>query len=162
MPSTALLATKPWVVLLAVIDLPRATLTGDPPVPAPVPERATVSGEPLLLTVSVPVRAPAAAGVKVTLTVQLAPAPRLAPQVLVCENSVEPEVMPLRVTVAVPGFRTVTVCAALVVPTFCVAKVRLVGFAVSGVGDAVVAGQTSNSETWPAGQPLLAVICTRT
>src|ERR1700733_9610996 len=153
MPSTALLATKFWVVLLAVIGLPRATLVGEPPpVPAPVPASGTVRGEPLLLTVSV------------ALTVQVAPAARLVPQVVVCANSVEPVVTPERVTAAAPGFRTVTVWAALVVPTFCVAKVRLVGVAVSGGGGGggvPVAGQTSSSEIWPAGQPLLAGIWMR-
>src|SRR3954471_7022834 len=165
MPSTALLATKFWVVLLAVIGLPRATLVGEPPpVPAPVPASGTGRGEPLVLTVSVALRAPAAAGVKVALTVQVAPAARLVPQVVVCANSVEPVVTPERVTAAAPGFRTVTGWAALVVPTFCVAKVRLVGVAVSGGGGggATVPGQTSSSEIWPAGQPLLAVIWMRT
>src|SRR5690348_5197696 len=111
MPSTALEATKPCVVLLAVIGLPRATLTAVCVLPAPVPDRGTVSGAPLFATVSVPLRAPAAAGVNVTLTLQLAPAPRLPPQLLACANSVEPVVTPLRVTAAVPGFRTVTLCA---------------------------------------------------
>src|ERR1051325_7931865 len=100
MPSTALLATKFWVVLLAVIGLPSATLIGEPvppPPPAPVPVSGTVRVEPLLLTVSVALRVPAAAGVKVTLTVQVAPAARLAPHVLVCANSVELVVTPLRV-----------------------------------------------------------------
>src|ERR1051325_2557317 len=99
MPSTALLATKFWVVLLAVIGLPRATLMGEPPPPpAPVPVSGTVRVGPLLLTVSGALRVPAAAGVKVALTVQVAPAARLAPHVLVCANSVELVVTPLRVT----------------------------------------------------------------
>jgi hypothetical protein len=51
----------------------------------PVPVRLTVCGLPLALSVMVrvPLRTPVAVGVKVTLIVQLAPAPTLAPQVLV-------------------------------------------------------------------------------
>jgi CRISPR/Cas system-associated exonuclease Cas4 (RecB family) len=51
----------------------------------PVPVKATVCGLPLALsfTVSVPVLAPVAVGVKVTLMVQVAPAATLVPQVLV-------------------------------------------------------------------------------
>ncbi len=51
-----------------------------------MPVRATVSGPfgSLLATLRVPVRVPVAVGVKVTLTVQDAPAASVAPQVLVC------------------------------------------------------------------------------
>ena len=66
-----------------------------------------------------------------------------------------------RLAAAVPVLRTVTVCVLLVVPTLCDAKPRLVGLAVSALW-ATVPGQTSNSETWPAGQPVLPVIVTRT
>jgi hypothetical protein len=52
---------------------------------SPPPLKATVCGEPLALSVivSVPVRLPAAVGVKVTEIAQFAPAATLAPQVLV-------------------------------------------------------------------------------
>jgi hypothetical protein len=51
----------------------------------PVPVRLTDCGLPLALSVMVrvPLRTPVVVGVKVTLIVQLAPAPTLAPQVLV-------------------------------------------------------------------------------
>lgn len=54
---------------------------------APVPDSETVWGlfEAESVSVKVPVRVPAAVGVKVTLTVQLAPAARLLPQLLVSE-----------------------------------------------------------------------------
>ena len=55
-------------------------------VPAvPVPDIGTACGlpPPLLLIISDAVRLPVAPGVKITLIVQLAPAPKLVPQVLV-------------------------------------------------------------------------------
>src|SRR2546423_549832 len=101
------------------------TLHDDEP---PVPESDTVCG--LLasesVSVSVPVRVPPAVGVKVTLTVQLAPAARLLPQLLLCEKS--PLVaMELNVTAPAVSLVAVTVLAALLVPTFCAANVKLVG-----------------------------------
>jgi hypothetical protein len=70
----------------------------------------------LSVIVKVPVRAPVAVGVKVTLTVQLAPVPALLPQVLVWEKS------PLAVMLemareALPVLVRVTVCAVLLFPT---------------------------------------------
>jgi hypothetical protein len=54
---------------------------------APVPESDTFCGlfEAESVKVKVPVRVPAAVGVKITLTVQLEPAARLVPQLLVSE-----------------------------------------------------------------------------
>jgi hypothetical protein len=56
---------------------------------APVPERLTVCGLPLALSVmlSEAVRLPLAEGVNLTLIVQLAPAATLAPQLLLCAKS---------------------------------------------------------------------------
>src|SRR5450432_1259936 len=56
------------------------------PTAVPVPVRLAVCGLPaaLSVTVTVPVRVPAAVGVKVTLMEQLAPAATELPQVLVC------------------------------------------------------------------------------
>ncbi len=56
---------------------------------APVPLRATLCGEPVALSVIVrlPFRVPVAVGVKVTEIVQLAPAAKLVPHVLVCAKS---------------------------------------------------------------------------
>ena len=78
------------------------------------------------VSVSVPVRVPPAVGVKVTLTVQLAPAARLLPQLLLCEKS-PLVVMELNVTAPAVSLVAVTVLAALLVPTFCDANVRVVG-----------------------------------
>ena len=95
---------------------------------APVPVSDTFCGllEAESVSVSVPVRVPPAVGVKVTLTVQLAPAARLLPQLLVCEKS-PLVVMELNVTAPAVSLVAVTVWAALLAPTFCEANVRLVG-----------------------------------
>jgi hypothetical protein len=66
--------------------------------------------------VRVPVLLPTAVGLKVTLTVQLEEAERLAPQVFVSEKS--PLMLtPLMLSVVVPVFLSVTLCALLLVPT---------------------------------------------
>jgi hypothetical protein len=95
---------------------------------SPTPVKATVCGEPLALSVivSVPVRAPTAVGVKVTETMQLAPAATLAPQVLVCAKSPEAAIE-VTANAPVPGLDRVSVWAALVVPTVADAKVRADG-----------------------------------
>src|SRR5205823_8957285 len=88
--------------------------------------------------VNVPLRVPAAVGVNVTFTVQLAPAAILAPQLLFCEKSplVAMEVMFTRL--AVP-FTTFTTCGVLLLPIFCAANVRLAGDTVNcGLLDAPV------------------------
>ena len=78
------------------------------------------------------VRVPPAWGVKVTVIVQLAPAATLAPQVLVCTKS--PAFVPVmamgEVNVRVADSSvlvSVTLCAALVVPTPWLANVKLGG-----------------------------------
>src|SRR5580692_9041700 len=76
--------------------------------------------------VNAPLRAPVCVGEKLTSTVQSFPVVSLAGQLLVCVKS------PLLVMLVIfsgvaPGLLTITTCAALVVPTFCVAKVRLSG-----------------------------------
>ena len=91
----------------------------------PVPLKATACGLPLALSVMVTLalRLPLADGVKVTLIVQVPPAARvleLLGQVLVCAKS--PALVPLKlmllmVKAALPLLASVTVCAALVVPT---------------------------------------------
>jgi hypothetical protein len=75
--------------------------------------------------VNVPVRLPAAVGVKVTETVQLAPAAMLDPQVLVSAKSPEAE-MELIASAAVPEFVSATVWAVLLDPTGSVLKFKLV------------------------------------
>ena len=82
------------------------------------------------VTVNVPLRVPVAVGVKVTLIVQLVPAARLAPQLLVCPKS--PLLVPLTAMLVMPSavpweLVRVTACAALVVPTFWLLNVSEVG-----------------------------------
>ena len=76
--------------------------------------------------VNVPVRLPVAVGLKVTETVQAAPAAMLMPQVLVCEKSPDAAIE-LKVKAAEPGLLIATACAVLVVPSVWDAKVKLVG-----------------------------------
>lgn len=97
----------------------------------PTPLRLTVwvlPATPLLLSVmvSAPVRVPLAVGVKVTLIMQLAPAARLPPQLLVWAKS--PLVAMLEmVSGPVPVLERVTFCAALAVPRFWLPKLRVPG-----------------------------------
>ena len=101
--------------------MPKLRLVGEKLIPGavvPVPVRATVCGLPVALSVTVidPLRAPPAVGVKITEMVQFAPAATEAPHVLVWLKS------PLATMLvidkgAVPVFVSVTVCAALEVPT---------------------------------------------
>jgi hypothetical protein len=93
---------------------------------APVPVREAVCGLPEALSVmlNVPVRVPVAVGVKVTLTVQLLLTARLVPQLLVCVKS-PLAVMLAMLAAAVPVFDTVTGWDALLLPSTCAAKVRL-------------------------------------
>src|SRR5258708_1482002 len=102
----------------------------------PVPLKVTICG--LLVALSSIVRfgerAPAKAGVKVTLIVQLCPAATLPPQVLVSTKSpgLAPNIVMLESSrVAFPVLLRVTPCAALVVPTFWLANTILVGFRVT-------------------------------
>jgi hypothetical protein len=95
--------------------------------PAPVPDRATACGLPVALSLilSVAVRLPTAVGRNVTLTVQLPPAARELPQVVVREKFdafVPPTVMLEIVSDAVPVFRRVSVLAGLADPTARVPK----------------------------------------
>jgi len=98
----------------------------------PVPESATVCGLPAALsaTLRFAARAPTAFGANFTLIAQLALAARLAGHVLVWVKSAAfAPVMeiPVIVSAALPVFVSVTVWAALVVPTLCDANVKVVG-----------------------------------
>jgi hypothetical protein len=105
-----------------------------PPVPpVPVPVSATVCTAALTVMVTVPVRAPATAGVKVIELLQFAPAAKIPVQVLdFCAKSPLATMLVI-VTEVVPGFEIVMSCAALVVFTACAAKVRLVGDSVKAL-----------------------------
>ena len=116
--------------------LPKARLVGErltrAAVPVPVPERLTVCGLPLALSVMVTeaVRLPLAEGMNVTLIVQLAPAATLAPQLLVCAKSLElapVSAMLVMFSVVPPLFVSVAAWALLVVPRAWLANVMLGG-----------------------------------
>ena len=113
---------------------------GDSATVVPVPVRDTVCGEPEALSVRVrlPMRVPPAVGANVTDMVQLAPAATLDPQVL--DSAKSPvEAIDVTLSAAAPLLVSVTVCAALVVPVFCAAKVRLVGEnAAAGAGGRLI------------------------
>jgi hypothetical protein len=115
----------------------------------PVPVSATVWGLPVALSVivKVPVRIPVAVGVNVTLIVQFAPAAsgvaggvigQAVVPVLVSAKSPD-AAMEMIVRGPVPVFVSVTVCAALVVFSSWLLKVRVVGASVTaGAGFAPV------------------------
>ena len=111
--------------------LPKARLEVETPatgLATPVPVKLTVCGleSALSVMVSNPARVPDAVGAKVTVIVHCEPAARPGTQVPVAAKS------PLTVTLAMfiaapPEFNSVTVPPALVVPTFCDAKLKLLG-----------------------------------
>jgi len=116
--------------------LPKARLVGERltrvAVPVPVPERLTVCGLPLALSVMLTeaVRLPLAAGVKVTLMVQLAPPATEPPQVLVCAKSLAlapVSAMLVMFSVVPPLFVSVAAWALLVLPSAWLANVMLGG-----------------------------------
>ena len=90
--------------------------------PVPVPVRLTFWGLPVALSVRViaALRVSLAAGMKVTLIVQLAPAATELPQLLVCAKSlglVPVSARLVRLKAVLPEFVKVIVWAVLVVPT---------------------------------------------
>jgi hypothetical protein len=124
-------AVVPNATLVAGVGGVLLTVSAATP-PVPVPDSATVAGLPAALCAIVrfPLFAPSLPGVKVTLTVQLAPADNIAgnaPQLLpVCTNCVASPLIPrlLSVSDAVPLFLTVRVCV-LEVPSACGPKSNL-------------------------------------
>jgi hypothetical protein len=109
--------------------LVRGRLTAAADALKPVPVKATLCG--LLLAssvmVSVPVRAPRAVGVKVTVTAQLAFAASVAAQLLLCAKS-PLMLIPLMLRLAPAVLLRVTVCVA-VCPTTIFPKARPAGLA---------------------------------
>lgn len=107
-----------WLANVRLLEL-RLTLEV---VPVPVPDRLTDWGLPPALSVNVIValRVPAALGVKVTFTVQLLPAVKVEPQLLVWEKSpglVPANAIPEMLIVELPELLNTTLLAALAVPT---------------------------------------------
>ena len=102
-----------------------------------MPDNDALLGLPAALVVNVreAERNPVADGVKVTLTAQFNPAPKLAPQPF-AEMLKSAAFAPVRailaiVSVAVPLFVSVTVCALAVAPTTIFPKDRLPGLSVT-------------------------------
>jgi len=98
----------------------------------PVPVRLTLCRPPAALSVKLTaaVRVPLARGLKVTLTVQLAPAATLVPQLLVWAKSPEfvpATAIPVMLKAALPVLWIVTGCGGLVTPTGSFPSARLVG-----------------------------------
>jgi hypothetical protein len=125
-----------------------------------VPDRATVSGLPgaLLLTDRVPLADPAAVGANAADTVQDAPAASEVPQLFDSVNGPDTPTDDID-TALLPGFVTVTDCDELVEPTFSLPKETLDGDAVSATGfdPPPPPGNTSNSDSWAADQPVFPV-----
>jgi hypothetical protein len=114
--------------------LPNVSLVSDKETlgTAPVPLRETRCGlpDPLLVMVKVPVRKPAAAGVKVTVIMQLAPAASVAAQ-LELRAKLPEMAIALIVRPASPVLESVTVRAELVVRKLWPPKTKLAGATVS-------------------------------
>ena len=124
-----------WLTTVVPNERLDGVAESDGPGAVPVPERLTLVGPfgSLVAMVSVPLRDPLAAGEKVTLIMQLAPAARLVPQLFVCAKSPVAEINET-VTPLVPLFVTVTARAELVVPTVCDPKSIAVGVVESPTG----------------------------
>jgi hypothetical protein len=120
-----------------MVGLAGVTAIESRPVRAPVPDKLTVCGLVLALsvTVKVPVRVPGAVGVNATEIEQEAAAPNVPGdngQVEVCAKSPEVEI-PEMVSGSGWLFLSVTVFLALLVPIPWLAKARLAGDKVAGV-----------------------------
>ena len=113
------------MVRLAKVTLSRESVAATEPVPL----RFKVCGllDALSTIVSVPTRAPAAVGENVTPILQVAPATRLAPHVLLAMAKSPVGVILVNVNAVFSLFATVTSFAALVLPTVCFANVRVAG-----------------------------------
>ena len=91
------------------------------------PLSETLCGLPLALSVinSDPVLNPLVVGVKLTLIWQLAPAPRLLPQLFACAKSPLLEAILVMLSALVPLLVSVTCCAVTVLPVPSVAKFKV-------------------------------------
>ena|SRR5438093_1459107 len=123
------------------------TRAGPEPVAlAPSPVRLAVWGllRALSIMFSAPARDPMAEGVNVTLIPQLAPIARLVPQLFVWAKSPLAAMLET-VSGALPELVRVSACAALVVPTCCDPKVRLVEESVTAGAGPVVPKRLTDS-----------------
>lgn len=125
MGEPPLLAGGVKVTVACALPAVAVPIVGAPGTVCPAPASATRCGLPIaeLETVSVPERAPAASGVKVTLIVHEAPDATEAGQVVVFAKSPLTVIEEIAIDPA-PGLLSVTVCGGLVVETVRGAKVR--------------------------------------
>ena len=129
------------------IDVGESVAAGAPP----VPERTSVCGLPGASSAitSVADRVPAAVGVNVTLMVQLEFGAMVAPQAFVDGKSLlftPPMVMLDRFSGAPPVFVSVTVCAALAVPTDWLEKASALGASDTDAGLEVAGANTTSTQ----------------
>jgi hypothetical protein len=123
----------------------------------PVPLSAADCVPRLSVTVKLPVADPACVGAKSTATAQADPAAKEPPQVSFVFTKGAVTTIPLRETGLPPTFCRLRVCAAEVVPTCCVPKLRLVGSSVRlPVANPVPVSGTSSSP--PATLALIAIV----
>lgn len=120
------------VLVTPIATVPKLKLVGETFAVVPVPLSETCCGLPTALSVTLraALRAPLAAGLKVTLIVQLAPAASELPHVWVCAKSgalVPVIAMAMIVRDAEPVFLSVTVLTPVVVPIASVPKLTLAG-----------------------------------
>jgi hypothetical protein len=130
---TGVVPTFVTVTDLAALVVPTATApklseTGEREICVPVPVKATVCGvvSASSLKVNVPLRIPIAVGLKVTLTVQFAPAATVVPQVLALMAKSPLIVILLIFSVLVPVFVSLIAFAVLVVASTLFPKARFV------------------------------------
>src|SRR5438552_10563048 len=121
----------------------------------PAPVRISVCGLPEVLSVArrLPVRVPDAVGENVTLMAQFPPTATELPQLSVSAKSPLVEIVVIA-KAAEPVFVSVTVCAALVVPTVWLAKVSEVGERLAIVVGAEPLQDTPIGWEQPASEPL--------
>ena len=136
-------ALKPFVnvivcaaAVVPTVVLAKVRLLGDMATGAkPVPERVTICGllAELSVNVSVPAAAPRMTGEKVTPMVQVAPAPMLAPQVLVATVNAPLVAILAKLRATFSWFVSVTDVIALVLPTATLEKFRVLAETVTGM-----------------------------
>ena len=124
------------MVVEAKLSVVGAALAAAVGAAAPLPLKATVVvfGLALCVKLSVPLAAPTALGAKLTLTLQLPPAATDPPEAQLTALTMKAGLLvanEVNVNAAVPGFDSVTVCAALLLPTLVDAKVSVLGAALA-------------------------------
>jgi len=125
--------------LLPTVTLPKPRLVGfDPKVPGamPVPARGIVSVglDPFEVSVTLPVTLPAAAGVNVTVKLELCPALSVTGVVIPLRVNPEPLIVAEEIVTLAPPVLVIVSDRDCLFPTVTLPKLRLVGFAPSAPG----------------------------